>query len=162
MGAQKLLSTHDAVAALKSDGYVVTQDHENLDGGDSAPAEMQVDEVQQIFSTPDVFAALKSDGYVITWGCEEVRSDDHEARSGKHDDPGLDHLRKGGSPHQPLKSSTDDIVHWHGRRMKRKDIDKMEDLQKRESYTAHRKMLCNRDLEGGRIYRGFNDTSIQF
>lgn len=63
---QKIYSTDDAFAALKTDGTVVTWGNA-ANGGDSS-AVAPLTNVATIFATRTAFAALHNDGTVSTWG----------------------------------------------------------------------------------------------
>ena len=60
-----IYSNHEAFAALKKDGSVVTWGNSSY-GGDSSSVDLT--NVKKIFNSYNAFAALKTDNSVVTWG----------------------------------------------------------------------------------------------
>ena len=75
---EAIFSTIGALAALKTDGSVVTWGC-SVDGGDSSAVQGQLaGDVKTIFSANGAFAALKADGSVVAWGMD---ADDARAKA---------------------------------------------------------------------------------
>merc|ERR1711972_405763 len=71
-GVRELVSTHQAFAALKDDGSVVSWGRAQY-GGDSTAVAAQIGSgVVQIAGTKSAFAAMKDDGSVVCWGVGSV------------------------------------------------------------------------------------------
>ena len=67
-GVSRIFSTALAMAALKTDGSVVTWGSNGYGGDSSAVASRLSSGVSTITATSQAFAALKTDGSVVTWG----------------------------------------------------------------------------------------------
>ena len=67
-GVVELFSNYHAMAALKSDGSVVTWGNQYYGGDSSTVSQDIASDVISITSTDESFAALKLDGSVVSWG----------------------------------------------------------------------------------------------
>ncbi|MGH1467827.1 MAG: hypothetical protein ACRBBP_02975, partial [Bdellovibrionales bacterium] len=67
VGVVDIMANNGAVAALKTDGTVVTWGSSGS-GGDSSSVQSQLVNVDTIYASQSAFAALKTDGTVVAWG----------------------------------------------------------------------------------------------
>jgi hypothetical protein len=74
-GVVSVHSAYYAVAALKSNGSVVTWGESNTGGDSSSVSSSLTSGVVAVYSTEQAFAVLKSDGSVVTWGISNYGGD---------------------------------------------------------------------------------------
>ena len=67
VGQVQVQASSQAVAALLSDGSVVTWGHADY-GGDSSSVQHRLNRVRQVQAGAKSFAAILDDGSVVTWG----------------------------------------------------------------------------------------------
>ena len=68
---QQIQASHQAFAAIRGDGSVVTWGLAEC-GGDSSAVQDQLRDVQQIQASDGAFAAVLGSGSVVTWGNQSL------------------------------------------------------------------------------------------